>query len=347
MSPTESPMTPRQAGYRWPAEWEPHAATWLAWPHNPQTWPGKFQVIPPIFARLVATIAEFEPVKLLAGRPHVAAQARELVGHLANVELLPIDTNDAWCRDHGPMFLTGAGLQKAVVDWGYNAWGEKYPPYDQDNLVPLRIAQRTNAPRFDPQMILEGGSVEGNGEGCLLTTASCLLHPRRNPQLTRDDIEARLRDYACARRVLWLTGGDFAGDDTDGHIDQLARFAGPRTIVAAWCDDRGDQNYGVLQQLHQELAGLTDDGGRPFDIVRLPIPVAKYHQGQRLPASYCNYYLVNGAVIVPLFDDPADDVACDVLQSLFPERRIVGSPALDLIWGLGAFHCLSQQEPAG
>jgi agmatine deiminase len=337
--------SPARLGYRHPAEWEPHAATWLAWPHNRATWPGTFENIPPIFAQLVERISRYEPVKLLAGTGDVWAQARQMVGHLPNVQFWPIETNDAWCRDHGPMFLEGLDLPPALVDWQYNAWGEKYPPFDKDNAVPARIAALGNYRRFPAELVLEGGAVDFNGRGTLLTTRSCLLHPRRNPGRTEEEVTAYLRDFACVRHVVWLSGGDFQGDDTDGHIDQLARFVGPRTIVVATCGNPSDPNFPVLRRLAEELQGAVDQDGARFEIVALPIPEPKFFQGRRLPASYCNFYCLNGAVLVPAFDDPADTRAAAILGDLFPDRRVELFPCIDLIWGLGAVHCLTQQEP--
>jgi agmatine deiminase len=342
---TNQPRTPSELGYRWPAEWEPHAATWLAWPHNPQTWPGKFEVIPSLFAKFVAAVADFEPVKLLAGTGDTLEQAKTLVGALPGVELLEIETNDAWVRDYGPMFLHGKGLPPALVDWGYNAWGNKYPPFDKDDDVPRQIAQKYNYESFEPNMILEGGAVDGNGAGCILTTESCLLNPTRNAHFTRQQIEEKLFQYASAKKILWLKGGEFAGDDTDGHVDQLARFVAPDKIVIASVTDDSDENATMLRHMRSELAQLTDMDGKPFEIIELPIPAAKYYSNQRLPASYCNFCLVNGGVVVPQFDDPADDQAVGILTDLFSQRVVMGLPATDLIWGLGAFHCLSQQEP--
>ena len=339
--------TPAAAGYRWPAEWERHAATWLAWPHNPNTWPDKFEVIPPIYAEWVRLIARFEPVRLIAGNEAGREQATQLVGDLPNVEILPWPTNDSWIRDYGPLFLVKPNGEKGIVNWQYNAWGSKYPPYELDNEIPRRAAEYLRLPCYHPGLVLEGGAIEGNGEGVLLTTESCLLHPSRNGSLTRAEIEQALRDYLTVDSIYWLAGGDFAGDDTDGHIDQLVRFVDPRTVVAAACTDPGDENFEVLQFLYQQLQAIRLPNGDPLNIELLPIPKPKYHQGQRLPTSYCNFTLHHGGLIVPLFDDPADEIALRRLEALFPDRTIVGSPALDLVWGLGAFHCLSQQEPAG
>jgi agmatine deiminase len=345
--------TPTKLGYRWPAEWEPQAAVWLSWPRNPETWPGKFEPVPAEFAQFARAIADYEPVHILAGGS-VMGQARKLVGDVKNITLHDVETNDSWCRDHGPSFLTASAptspfprLQPALVDWEYNAWGGKYPPFDLDNQVPQRVAEISGRRRFATGIILEGGAIEGNGQGTILTTESCLLNPNRNPQLGRDDLERYLRDYLGARKVLWLRGGEVAGDDTDGHIDQLARFVGPRTIVCATCDDPSDENYGPTHQNLVELQQMTDEDDRPLEVVPLPLPPPLYYSEQRLPASYCNFLIVNGAVLVPQFGDrPADERACAILRELMPHREIRGLPSLDLVWGLGSFHCLSQQECA-
>jgi agmatine deiminase len=338
---------PAALGYRWPAEWEPHAATWLSWPRNPNTWPGKFEAIPEKFAAFVRTLAEFEPVHILAGGEAVMRQARELVGGLPIVTLHDIETNDAWCRDHGPTFLLGPqGAPPALVDWEYNAWGGKYPPFDKDNDVPRRIAGLQGRRRFAPGIVLEGGAIDGNGQGTILTTEQCLLNPNRNPQLSRSGIESHLAAYLGAKKVLWLSGGEIAGDDTDGHIDQLARFVNPTTVVAPLEPDASDENHAPLAANFRQLQKMTDQDGRPLSVVPLPMPRPKYHDGQRLPAGYCNFYIANSLVVVPQFDDPADNIAVDTLGRLFPDREVRGLDALDLVWGLGAFHCLSQQEPA-
>lgn len=342
---------PSALGYRWPAEWEPHAATWLSWPRNPATWPDHFEPVPAEFAQFVRTLAQFEPVNILAGGQAVMQQARELVGDLKNVTLHNIETNDAWCRDHGPTFLGVQSAERrtknlpALVDWEYNAWGGKYPPFDKDNEVPRKIAELQERRRFSPGIILEGGAIDGNGLGTVMTTKSCLLNPNRNPQLTQADMERYLRDYLGARKVLWLTGGEIAGDDTDGHIDQIARFVGPCTVVVSQCEDSADENYAPSRLNWNELSQMTDQDDQPLSLVPLPLPAAKYVDGQRLPAGYCNFVFCNGGLIVPQFDDPADAKAIHILQELLPGRRVVGSPSLNLIWGLGSFHCLSQQEP--
>ena len=363
---------PAALGYRWPAEWEPQAAVWLSWPRNPETWPGKFEPVPAEFAQFARAIADYQPVNILAGGL-VMEQAKQLVGGVKNITLHDVETNDSWCRDHGPSFLCGPHAPReesgssstsstrtkavisrsemattpALIDWEYNAWGGKYPPFDLDNKVPQRIAEITSRRRFATGIILEGGAIEGNGRGTILTTESCLLNPNRNPQLGREDLERYLRNYLDARKVLWLRGGEVAGDDTDGHIDQLARFVGPRTSVCATCEDSSDENYSPTHQNLSELRHMTDEDDRPLEVVPLPLPGPLYYSEQRLPASYCNFLIVNGAVLVPQFGDRvADERACAILRELMPSREIRGLPSLDLVWGLGSFHCLSQQECA-
>jgi agmatine deiminase len=337
--------TPASLGYRWPAEWEPHAATWLAWPRNPDTWPGKFEPIPGVWQSLVRTLAEFEPVHVLAGG-EVRQEALMMVGDVPGVTVHDLPTNDVWARDHGGMFLSGPpSLPPSLVDWQYNAWGGKYPPYDFDNAVPAHMARLTGRRRFTPGIVLEGGAVEGNGAGTILTTESCLLNPNRNPQLSKADIERYLADYLCAKKVLWTDGG-IVGDDTDGHIDELARFVGPTTVVVALEEDPQDENYEPLRENERRIRTMTDAQGRPLEVVALPMPRPLHFEENRLPACYLNFYIANGAVIVPVFDDPADRVALATLGRLFPGRQIRGLNAVDLVWGLGAFHCITQQQPA-
>jgi len=340
-------MTPAELGYRWPAEWEPHVATWVSWPHNRDTWPGRFDQVRPQMAALVRRLADFEPVHVLAGGHEVMASARDLVGDHPHVTLYDIETNDAWCRDHGPVFLhPPPGSEPALIDWDYNAWGGKYPPFDNDHAVPRQIADRLGYRRFVPGIVMEGGSIEGNGAGLLLTTEQCLLNPNRNPGLSREEIERYLRDNLAVEKVIWLTGGELDGDDTDGHVDQLVRFVSKNTVVVALDDDPSDANFSPLRQNYVQLQTEIDQQGRSLRIVPLPMPRAKFVHDQRLPASYCNFYLANSVCLVPQFDDPADKVAVQILRGLLPARQVIGLPALDLVYGLGAFHCLTQQQPA-
>ncbi len=352
-SPVES-RCPRELGYRWPAEWEPHDATWLAWPHKEASWPGKFEPVPGVFVEMVRALVPGERVEILVGDAALEQDARRRLEAggvpLERVRFHRIPTDDAWIRDHGPIFLTAgpraaAGAAPLVAaDWGYNAWGGKYPPWEQDDVVPRRIADGLGIPCFSPGMILEGGSIDGDGEGTLLTTEACLLNPNRNPKLDRAAIEARLRDFLAVERILWL-GDGIAGDDTDGHVDDLTRFVAPGVVVTVVEEDPADENYRVLQDNLARLRTMRDARGRPLEIVTLPMPAPVVHEGQRLPASYANFYIANAAVLVPTFGCPSDERALATLERLFPGRRTVGIRANDLVWGLGAFHCLTQQQP--
>ena len=346
MTATSATVTPRALGYRMPAEWEPHAATWLSWPRNRNSWPGHFETVPGIWAELAATLSQYEPVHICAGGDEVMAEAERLVGRLPNVTLHDIPTNDAWMRDHGPMFLVNAkpGAEPAMVDWGYNAWGGKYPPFDHDDVVPRRINESLKYRRFEPGIILEGGAVDFNGLGTVLTTEQCLLNENRNPTLDRAGMERYLLDYCNAPNVVWL-GEGIVGDDTDGHIDELARFVGPRTVVCVVEQDPADENYAPLQDNLRRLQLAKDEQGRPLEVVPLPMPAAVFCDDQRLPASYCNFYIANDVVVAAQFDCPADQVVLDTLRRLLPDRKVVGQRAVELVWGLGAFHCITQQQP--
>ena len=342
---TTQTVTPAALGYRFPAEWEPHAATWLSWPHNRASWPDKFEPVPAIWAKFIEVLCQHEAVHVLAGGEDVMAEAKRLVGHLPGVTLHDVPTNDAWCRDHGPMFLVSTkGQPPALIDWQYNAWGGKYPPFDKDNEVPRLVAEITGRRRFEPGIILEGGAVDFNGLGTVLTTEQCLLNENRNPTLDRADMERYLLDYCNAPNVVWL-GEGIVGDDTDGHIDELARFVGPRTVVCVVEQDPADENYAPLQDNLRRLQLAKDEQGRPLEVVPLPMPAAVFCDDQRLPASYCNFYIANGVVVAAQFDCPADQVVLDTLRRLLPDRKVVGQRAVELVWGLGAFHCITQQQP--
>jgi agmatine deiminase len=343
-----------------PAEWEPHLATFLVWPHNLDTWPGKFERVPPIFAQMAATLAHFEPVRILVrheaeiaevGRIIDAASALNGLPHrMDRIEILPIATNDSWIRDYGPIFLnrirtTNDEPMQIAVDWRFNSWGGKYGPCNLDDTVPQRLADYYRFEVVEAPMILEGGSVDGNGAGILLTTESCLLNKNRNTVMDRREIEENLRLFLGVERVLWL-GEGIAGDDTDGHVDDLARFTAANTIVTVIEDDPADVNYAALQDNLARLRSMRNHAGKPFTIVTLPMPTPLYGEGVRLPASYANFYIANGAVLMPSFGCAADETAQTKLATLFPDRRIVPIPCTDLVWGLGAIHCLTQQHPA-
>src|ERR1041385_8952639 len=339
---------PAALGYRMPAEWESHVATWLSWP-RPEgiSFPDSFDRVMPALRAMIEALIESEQVCIKVGNDSHEAEVQSVLRGLPveGITFYRVPTNEPWCRDHGPIFLTrDLEPRLAVVDWDYNAWGNKYPPFDLDDVVPTRLAQILNVPAFYPRMILEGGAIDVNGAGALLTTESCLLNPNRNPNLRREEIEQRLRDFLGVREILWL-GDGIAGDDTDGHVDDLARFVSERTIVTVVEDDRHDENYAPLQE---NLARLREMKicGRSIDIVTLPMPKKIVREGLRLPASYANFYIANTCVLVPIFADPADELALSILRECFPGRRVVGIDCRELIWGLGTFHCLTQQQPA-
>jgi agmatine deiminase len=344
----EDSETPAALGYRMPAEWEPHTATWLSWPRREGiSFPDSFDRVSPALRAMVEALIESEQVCINVCNGAHEAEARSVLQRLPmeRINFYRIPTNEPWCRDHGPIFLTRDGDPKlAAVDWDYNAWGNKYPPFDLDEIVPTRIAEILKLPVFYPRMILEGGSIEVNGAGAVLTTESCLLNKNRNPDLSRAEIEQRLRDYLGVRDVLWL-GDGIVGDDTDGHIDDLARFVSERTVATAVEEDRDDENHDPLQENLARL-GEMKINGRNIQIITLPMPGKIVREGMRLPASYANFYIANSCVLVPTFADSNDEAALSILQDLFPDRRVIGIDCRELIWGLGTFHCLTQQQPA-
>ncbi|HKD70373.1 MAG TPA: agmatine deiminase family protein [Candidatus Binataceae bacterium] len=348
-APIPDTLRRRLAGYRMPAEWELHKATYLTWPHNPETWPGKFDPVPAQYAAVVAGLSRFEPVRVLVKDADAAEQARAMLqqvdARMESVEIIVELTNDSWIRDYGPIFVARTDGARVALDWKFNSWGEKYGAYDLDDVVPRRLAIRYGFECLEVPLVLEGGSIDVNGVGSLLTTESCLLNPNRNPGMTRVEIEEYLRVYLGVSNILWL-GDGIAGDDTDGHVDDLARFVAGDTIVTVIEDDRNDDNYQPLAENLERLRAMRDQDGKPFRIETLPMPPALYHEGQRLPASYANFYLANGAVIVPTFGCPSDKQSLTTLARLFPNRKVLGFYCLDLVWGLGTVHCLSQQHPA-
>jgi agmatine deiminase len=345
--------TPASLGYRMPAEWEPHAATWLSWPRREGiSFPGSFDRVMPTLREMVTTLIDkgqfgSDPVCINVCNGAHEAEARAVLDGLPNecITYYEIPTNEPWCRDHGPIFLTREEEPNlAVVDWDYNAWGNKYPPFALDEVVPTRIAEILKVPVFYPRMILEGGSIEVNGAGALLTTEACLLNKNRNPNLSGDQIERRLRDFIGVSEILWL-GDGIAGDDTDGHIDDLARFVSERKVVTVVEENADDENYEPLQQNLERLKEMKIDG-QPLEILTLPMPKKIEREGLRLPASYANFYIANSCILAPTFNDPGDEAALSTLRECFPGRRIVGIDCRELIWGLGTFHCLTQQQPA-
>jgi agmatine deiminase len=363
--------TPASLGYSFPPEWHPHTATWFSWP-RPEgiSFPGKYHTIPENLARIMREIQSREQVRINVPNKNweyiARRQLREFRCPTKHVLFHYIKTNESWCRDHGPAFVF-KGNKAAIVDWGFNAWGGKYPPYDDDDAVPTHVAEAMKLPVFYPTMprgtghqpvrssqhakaaratvVMEGGAVDFNGAGTVMTTTSCLLNKNRNPKLSKKQLEEYLKDYYGQKHVIWL-GDGIAGDDTDGHIDDLARFIGPHMIVMGIEEDPQDENYEVLRDNRRKLDELRDQYGRPFDVIEIPMPGVVEHDGQRLPATYVNFYFVNGALLVPTFRNKKNDKrALAILQEHLPNHKVIGIDCTELIWGLGAIHCLTQQQP--
>ncbi len=350
MANSFSAGTPAAQGYRMPPEWAPHQATWFSWPHNPDTWPGHLEAAERALAGAVAALTEGETVRInVLNERHERHVAGLLAGraNLQRVQLHRIPTNDAWCRDHGAIFVTRAGTEAPLLalDFGYNAWGGKYPPFDLDDAVPPRMAALLGAPHRTVDMILEGGSLDVNGAGTLLTTEQCLLNPNRNPGLSRAEIEQHLGENLGVGQILWL-GEGIEGDDTDGHVDDLTRFVAEDTVVAVLEDDPADMNYRALRENRERLAGMRLPDGRPLSVVELPMPEPVFRGGERLPASYANFYIGNRVVLLPVFGGPRDEEAAATIAHCFPGRRVVGIDCRDIVVGLGTLHCLTQQVPA-
>lgn len=342
--------TPKQLGYYFPAEFAPHVATWLSWPHKEESWPGKIQTIYPYYTQFIKELTKGEKVRINvndAAMKDFALKQMEIAGvDLSKIEFFFHPTNDAWCRDHGPAFLINpaAANKKIIVDWNYNAWGNKYPPYDLDDVIPTLIAKHYNLPVYYPGIIMEGGSVEFNGKGTLMTSTACLLNPNRNPQLNQKQIEEHLYNYYGVEQILWISEG-IVGDDTDGHIDDTVRFVNEDTVITVVEENKEDANYKLLQKNLQELKGMRLLNGKQLNIVEIPMPDEVIYEEQRLPASYANFYISNKSVIVPTYRCGKDEKALQIIQNCFPTRDVVGIDSTDLVWGLGSFHCLSQQEP--
>jgi agmatine deiminase len=358
--------------HRMPAEWESHEATWLAWPHNPETWPGKLERIPPIWMEMIKALHTQEKVNVCVNDAEMEWQVAELLtrhGIDENVFLHRIPTNDAWMRDYGPVFIKrspspqpsparGEGENKntpplykgggwgevVILDWTFNSWGQKYGPWDLDDIVPKKVAKHFQLPCIEPGIVLEGGSIDVNGQGTLLTTEQCLLNKNRNPHLSKTEIEEYLKNYLGVTHILWL-GEGIVGDDTDGHVDDITRFVAPDTVVTVIEEDPADDNYKLLQDNLKRLQKMKDQSGKSLKIMTLPMPGPVFYEDRRLPASYANFYIANGMVLVPTYDHPNDARALGILRELFPTRKIVGINCVDLVWGLGAFHCVTQQQP--
>ncbi|MDL1913415.1 MAG: agmatine deiminase family protein [Bergeyella sp.] len=342
--------TPKSRGYYFPAEWEKHEATWLSWPHREASWPGKINDIFAPYVRFIKTIAEGEKVRINVQDEKMKSFALEHLSrakiHTRNIEFYYHRTDDAWCRDHGPAFLInpGAKKKKAIVDWGFNAWGEKHESFFLDNTIPEKISEELGLPLFRPEIIMEGGAVDFNGKGTVITSRSCLLNPNRNKGLNEKEIEFFLKEYYGVRQIFWVEDG-IVGDDTDGHIDDMVRFVNENTVLAAVEENKEDENYFILQENLKLLEKMFFLDGTPLNIVKLPMPDPVYYNGERLPASYANFYICNSAVVVPTYSCRKDREAMEIIRKCFPDRKIVGIDSTDIIWGLGSFHCLSQQEP--
>jgi len=359
-APSAPASTPQQLGYRMPAEWEPHAATWLAWPHNPEDWPGKFQSIPWLYAEIVRLLAAREQVHIAVNNKKSQQRATAILErahanfHHVTFHLWPTDR--VWTRDSGPIFVRNAAGKIATTNWRFNAWA-KYPDWHKDDKLPARVAAFLGLPSWQPsieldngtnhRIVLEGGSIDTNGQGTLLTTEECLLSEvqQRNPGVSRAQLEQAFHNFLGIDQVLWLNRG-IAGDDTHGHVDDISRFVAPTTIVTAVEPNTADPNHAPLAENLARLRAARTLNGKPFDIVELPLPRPVVFRGQRLPASYANFYIANGLVLVPTFHSPQDRIALNILAQLFPDRDVIGIHAVDLVWGLGALHCMTQQQPA-
>mgnify|MGYP001186296268 FL=1 len=344
-----STPVPAKLGYSMPAEWELHEATWLSWPHRDGiSFPGSYDRVIPTFVKMVEALAESEIVRINVRDKEQESEVRRLLNGTPpeRVEFFHIPTNEPWCRDHGPIFLKRRQSPTlAIVDFGYNAWGWKYPPCDDDDEVPTKIGKALGIEVFDSgDFILEGGSIDVNGEGALLTTESCLLNENRNPDLDKKDIEQRLKDYLGVHTIIWL-GDGIEGDDTDGHIDDLTRFVAPNTVVTVIEEDESDENHDALRANLERLQSVQLKKDEPLEIHTIPMPSKIIRDGQRLPASYANFYVANKVVLLPVFGERNDAWAESVMKEVFPTRRIVPIDCRELIWGLGAFHCLTQQQP--
>ncbi len=356
----EERKTPRALGYRMPAEWEPHEATWLAWPHNPEDWPGKFPSIPWLYAEIVRLLTARERVHLIVENAAMERRVRSMLQRAgANPDQVTFHawpTDRGWTRDSGPIFLRNASGQIALTDWQFNGWA-KYDDWRLDNEIPGRVQKLLGCRHWQPlvqkqngtkyRVVLEGGSIDVNGAGVLLTTEECLLSEvqQRNPGVSRAQLEQAFSDFLGIDQVIWLNRG-IVGDDTHGHIDDIARFVSRDTIIAAVEPDTRDPNHAPLAENLARLKAARTREGKPFTVIELPLPRPVVFRSQRLPASYANFYIANGQVLVPTFHDPSDRIALNFLAQLFPDREVIGVHSVDLIWGLGALHCMTQQQPA-
>ena len=353
-------QTPRELGYRMPAEWERHDATWLAWPHNPEDWPGKFQTVPWLYAEIVRLLAARERVHILVDDKKAEQRAARMLeragANLDQVSFYAWPTDRSWTRDTGPIFVRNGEGQVGITNWLFNGWA-KYPNNKLDNEFPARVTKLLGLPEWQPtiqladrtahRLVLEGGSIDTNGEGILLTTEECLLSEvqQRNPGVSREQLEQAFHNFLGFDQVVWLNRG-IAGDDTHGHVDDITRFVAADTIVTVVEPDTADTNHEPLAENLTRLKAARNGQGKQFNVVELPMPHPVVFHGQRLPASYANFYIANGLVLMPTFHDRNDRVALNILAELFPTREVIGIHCVDLVWGLGTLHCMTQQQPA-
>ena len=342
--------TPASLGYRMPAEWEPHSATWLTWPHNSETWPDQdMQQVETEFMGIIRPLAKNESVHILVNDEEKENVVESTLNsnnvEMKNIFLHDIPTNDSWIRDYGPNFIIQNDGKVAANDWDFDSWGRKYK-WELDDLAGKVISEESGLHQFKPEIVLEGGAIEVNGAGTCVTTESCILNPNRNNGISREAMETALKDYLGVSKIIWLHG-EMEGDDTDGHIDNLARFVNSTTIVCAVEEDEEDPNYAIFKKNFDRLRSTTDQDDKLLKIVALPMPGYIGSPSERLPASYANFYIANKSVLVPVYDHPNDKRALAILKPLFPEREIIPIPSTTLIWGLGGVHCLTKQQPIG
>ncbi len=340
-------ISPKTSGYYFPAEWEKHRATWLSFPLNDESWPGKMNDVYHAFFQFIKIISLSENVAINVHNQNLAKYVLETAEtyniDLSRLEIYIHPTNDCWCRDHGPAFLKNSTNEKLILNWKFNGWGDKYP-HDQDNQIPVRITDALKIPRIDVDLVMEGGSLDFNGQGSILTTKSCLINPNRNPGFSRHQIEKILINNYGADQILWLNEG-IAGDDTDGHVDNITRFINNNSVITMIEEKKTDINYNVLKNNSERLSKFRLPNNNQLHIIEIPMPDPVMYKSERLPASYANFYITNDHVIVPTFQSEKDDKALEIIQNCFTGRKVIGIPSTVLVHGLGSFHCLSQQEP--
>ncbi len=341
--------TPRELGYSIPAEWDRHDTIWLSWPHDPVTFPDRVEKVEAVYAQIIAAIHTSEKVNLFVLDEAMKAKAEAMLAKkkvdLEKVNFWVHEYADVWFRDYGPIFVKNKEKRLAMVHWIFNAWGGKYETLMPDTRLPEIINEKLKLPYFRPGIVLEGGSIDVNGKGTLLTTEQCLLNKNRNPKLSREEIEGYLKDYLGVTKVIWLKEG-IAGDDTDGHVDDIARFVNPTTVLCAFEEDPKDENYPLLKETYELLLRSKNQDGKPLNVIKLPMPGFVGDKDGRLPASYANFYIGTKVVLVPVFGHKNDKPALDIIQKAFPERKVVGIGCSDLVYGLGTLHCISQQQPS-